>query len=396
MTLRVAEPAPRYGSGARRGGAGRKRPPLLPERLLAKLWRAREGRALRTVDGRRVRVVYAGRQAPGHGPDFQDAVVELDGVRETGAVELHRTPSDWRAHGHHEDPAYEGVVLHVVSRAAPGGPDLPVAELRSPGRAGGAEETEAPLLAALARAGSAELRQTLVRAGMLRLRERAEAAGRAAGEAGVEQAFHEAVFEALGYAENRAPFVELARRAPFAGLRRMAEGLAEEEAAAALTAHLLTVAGLGPPCGDAAGAAMERGAWRTAGVRPANHPARRVRAAGALTARAARGWLAACSQAVEAGPAGLERLFTASENGAALTGSGRAREIAVNAALPLLAAHGGDGGALAEEAYRRFPAPPENAATREARRLAGAEGMRLSACEQQGLIRLYRRGVAGA
>ena len=393
MTPRVAEPGSRYGSGAR----GR-RPPLLPERLLAKLWRAREGRALRTVDGRRVRVLYAGRPAPGHGPDFQDAVVELDGARETGAVELHRTPSDWHAHGHHEDPAYDGVVLHVVSRASPGGPELPVAELRRTRRSVDGEDTEAPLLAALARAGSAQLRQTLVRAGMLRLRERAEAAGRAAGETAVEQAFHKAVFEALGYSENRAPFIELARRAPFAGLRRIGEGLAEEEAAASLTARLLAVAGLGPPGGDAVGPVMERGAWRTAGVRPANHPARRVRAAGALTARVivAGGWLAACSRAAEAGPAGLERLFTTSGDGAALTGSGRAREIAVNAALPLLAAHGSDGGALAEEAYRRFPALPENAATREARRLAGAEGMRLSACEQQGLIRLYRRGVAGA
>ena len=388
MTTRVAEPGPRYGSDAR----GR-RPPLLPERLLAKLWRAREGRALRTVDGRRVRVLYAGRPAPGHGPDFQDAVVELDGARETGAVELHRTPSDWHAHGHHEDPAYDGVVLHVVSRAAPGGPELPVAELRRTRQSVDGEEAEAPLLAALARAGSAELRQTLVRAGMLRLRERAEAAGRAG--VGIEQAFHEAVFEALGYSENRAPFIELARRAPFANLRRAAEGLSEEEAAAALTARLLAAAGLGL---QTHGSVMERGAWRTAGVRPANHPARRVRAAGALTARAivAGGWLAACSQAAEAGPAGLERLFAASEGGATLTGSGRAREIAVNAALPLLAALGSDGGALAEEAYRRFPALPENAATREARRLAGAEGMRLSACEQQGLIRLYRRGVAGA
>ena len=41
---------------------------LLPEHLLARLWRAREGRSLRTVDGRRVKVLYAGRPAPGHGP----------------------------------------------------------------------------------------------------------------------------------------------------------------------------------------------------------------------------------------------------------------------------------------------------------------------------------------
>ncbi len=390
MTLRLAEPVRSYG----------KRRPLLPEHLLAKLWRAREGRALRTVDGRRVRVLYAGRPAPGRGPDFQGAVVELDGVRQTGDVELHRTPSDWRAHGHDGDPAYDGVVLHVVARASPGGPDLPVAELRREGAGRG--EAEAPLLAQLARAGSPELRQTLARAGMLRFRERTEAARSASAESGAGQALHEAVFEALGYAENRAPFIELARRAPVGALRRLAQGFAEKERAEALTAYLLAVAGLDAPGGPRSRALqpaeqpMERGLWRTAGVRPANHPARRIRAAGALAARVAReGWVAACACAAGEGPAALERLFRASEEGAALIGSGRAREIAVNAALPLLASQEGAGGGRAEALYRKFPPLPENAVTREARRLAGAAGMRLTACEQQGLMRLYRRGVAG-
>ncbi len=399
MTLQVASPARRYGA----------RPPL-PERLLAKLWQAREGRALRTVGGQRVKVLYAGRPAPGRGPDFQDAVVEMNNARRTGDVELHRTPADWRAHGHDADAAYDGVMLHVVARDSPGGPDLPVAELRR--RSAGAVPVEAPLLAALARLGSAELRQTLTRAGLLRLRERAAAAERAAGEAAVDQALHEAVFEALGYAENRAPFVELARRAPASALRRIASEIPEQERAEVLTAILLALAGLSPPPALAglgppetlaggpppAGAQpMERSAWRTAGVRPANHPARRIRAAGALMARAAGdGWLAACARAADAGPAALERLFAASEGGAALTGSGRAREIAVNAALPFLAAHGGDSGAQAAALFRAFPPLPENAVTREARRLAGAAGMRLAACEQQGLTRLYRRAVAGA
>ena len=144
---------------------------------------------------------------------------------------------------------------------------------------------------------------------------------------------------------------------------------------------------------------MERSAWKTAGVRPANHPARRIRAAGALAARAAGGgWLRAVDGALAEGAPAVEALFSAQEGGAALTGSGRAREIAVNAALPLLAACG-ESSAVRERAaalYARFPAPPENSATREARRLAGAEGMRLTACEQQGLLRLYRRGVAGS
>ncbi len=379
--LSLAEPARRY----------RKKSPVLPERLLAKLWRAREGRSLRTVDGRRVNVLYAGRPAPGHGPDFQDAVVELDGAREAGAVELHRTPSDWRAHGHDADPAYDGVVLHVVARASAGGPDLPVAELRRGERE--PPPVEAPLMAGLARMGSSELRQTLVRAGMLRFQERASAA-RNALEAGVEQAFHEAVFEALGYSENRAPFLELARLAPIEELRRLALETPHHDRADALTRRLLSLAGLGERAGPPA---MERASWRTSGVRPANHPARRIRAAGVLTVRAAdESWLTACRRAAEDGPPGLERLFTAAEGGSALTGSGRAREIAVNAALPLLAAKEEGGGSGAAALYRMFPPLPENSVTREARRLAGAVGMRLTACEQQGLIRLYRRGVAGA
>ncbi len=47
-------------------------------------------------------------------------------------------------------------------------------------------------------------------------------------------------------------------------------------------------------------------------------------------------------------------------------------------------------------AYERFPALPDNTLTREARRLLGprAHAMRLSACEHQGLMRLYRLAVA--
>lgn len=418
---------------ARTGGAragGEKRPaPLLPERLLAKLWRAREGRTLRAADGRRVQALYAGRPAPGHGPDFQDAVVLLDGERRTGGVELHRKPSDWRAHGHDADPAYDGVILHVVARAEDGGPDLPVVELRARKRGAAPEPA---LLEQAAREGTAALRQMLVRSGLARFHERVEAAVRRAAEAGPEQALHEAVFEALGYAENRAPFLRLARDAPAAELRRVALAAPEAERAAALERFLLHAAdfsasdpprttsgrlssrigaagipssgppppnregGEGGPGGEKAALAAGGGKprWRTAGVRPANHPRRRIAGAAALLARVSEeGLFAACERAGAGGPAALEALFAVSgADGGALIGAGRAREIAVNAALPALAAAGsGD----AEGVYLRFPAPPENALTKEARRLAGAAGMRLTACEQIGLIRLYRRSVGG-
>ena len=98
--------------------------PIIPERLLAKLWRAKSGAKLPTTDERIVRVLYPGRPAPGHGPEFQDAVLELDDHPLNGPVELHRIPSDWAAHGHHHDRAYDNVVLHVVV-AAPETPDTP-------------------------------------------------------------------------------------------------------------------------------------------------------------------------------------------------------------------------------------------------------------------------------
>ena len=366
--------------------------PLLPERLLARLWRAKEGRTLRTVDGRRVKVLYAGRPAPGHGPDFQDAVVRMDGERAAGSVELHRQPSDWRAHGHDADPAYDGVMLHVVAQADGAGPGLPLVELR---RSEPRETTEPPLMAQLARASSGDLRQMLARSGMARFRERVQAAARSADQSGAEQALYEAVFDALGYAENRAPFRWLARAVPAAVLRRSAESLPPDERAVAFERLLLDASGL-----DTVGlydgtqsSLGDRPAWKTAGVRPVNHPRRRIRGAARLLARVSEeGLLAACERAHTEGRAVLERLFVVDDSAGALIGTGRAREVVVNAVLPLLTAVGNP---RSEDVFMRYPSLPENSLTREARRLTGAQGMRLSACEQLGLVRLYRGSIAG-
>lgn len=48
------------------------------------------------------------------GPDFQFGSVSIDGVRLFGHIEMHVKSSDWRKHGHQNDPAYLPVVLHVV------------------------------------------------------------------------------------------------------------------------------------------------------------------------------------------------------------------------------------------------------------------------------------------
>ena len=70
---------------------------------------------LLTSSGQRLQVVYPGRLNPYGGPDLIDAMLATpDGELLQGDVEVHVRSSQWRAHGHHRDPAYDGLVLHVV------------------------------------------------------------------------------------------------------------------------------------------------------------------------------------------------------------------------------------------------------------------------------------------
>jgi hypothetical protein len=83
-----------------------------------------QGTEWTTRGGTRLRVRSPGRWNRGAGPDFQEAVIELDGHPRVGDVEIHLYREDWWRHGHDSDPAYNQVMLHVVLFA--GGMDRPV------------------------------------------------------------------------------------------------------------------------------------------------------------------------------------------------------------------------------------------------------------------------------
>jgi len=88
-----------------------------PESVLLMIWQhQRLNRdALVTVDGRRIRVLHPGFVNSGEGPDFTNAVIQFDGENvRRGDVEVDVLSSNWIAHGHFSDSRYRNVVLQVV------------------------------------------------------------------------------------------------------------------------------------------------------------------------------------------------------------------------------------------------------------------------------------------
>lgn len=257
-----------------------------PERLLQKIWLRGDfdRAAARLPDGRPVRVLNPGRWNLLGGPDFRQARLRF-GVGEdapvvTGDVELHLHASDWDAHGHVRDRAYDDVVLHVVLFPPPpgsvtlgaGGRSIPVLALL-PLLHRGLEEFAADeavehlagrvlarLPDELARVPAEDRRRLLDEHAARRWRQKVHFAGLRLRRLGWETACHQTALEILGYRFNRAPMLRLAGSHPLSAWRE-------------------------PPPDPVVLAASEAEAWSLQGVRPANRPLVRLRQYAAWVAR---------------------------------------------------------------------------------------------------------------
>lgn len=440
---------------------------MLTERILAQIWndQALGTKSLRTASGLPLELVYRGRWTYNKGPDFQNAMIALpSGQVLQGDVEVHLHSSDWFAHGHHKNPNYDSVILQVVlwhDSAQPtlksNGDEIPVLPLDGrlpPPDVLAGYEAISPLGSIASQpcyrsgpdewsgAGVASLLDEL---GDRRFLEKVALFEGELACADPEQVLYAGMLEALGYKNNRISFRSLAAALPVQELRVLVGSFPPNERHLAAQAALLGAAGLLPS--QAAGRSLDwtnrrlaeeleslwfviapgrsgpglrREDWSFSGLRPANHPVRRVAAAASLyTTHLAGEQLLQTLRTTTLEPAELGRALRQSltvsptsdiwatysdfglpfsNRSQSLVGPGRSAELVVNILLPFMAALGElcDDQALGEcalAAYRSFPLLPWNELARTTtRQVAGGDGRAAvkTARRQQGLLLLYK------
>jgi Protein of unknown function (DUF2851) len=397
-----------------------------------------------------VRVLHPGFVSVEGGPDFHGAVVQIgDASPRAGDVEVDLRPGGWRAHGHDRNPAFQNVFLHVVwdgdwaKASAPpvlalrNSLDAPLGELslwleREPIKSL-PENLRGKCSAPLRNLAGTSRSNLLRQAAQVRFEAKAAQFQARARHTGWEHALWEGLFRALGYKHNVWPMQCLAETR-----ERWAQA---GDAPLTLQARLLGLSGLLPAeltraqsSGDGyvrrvwdcwwrerdefSDCILPRSLWKFHGLRPANHPQRRLAlaghwlAAGHLPAKLER-WCATEVADKELLDSLLHTLQVKRDDfwswhwtfrsprlkkSQPLLGATRVTDLAVNVILPWLwtRATEGKNSALKNEIERRYfawPAAEDNAVLRLARQrlLDGATRRAMkSAAEQQGLMQIVR------
>jgi Protein of unknown function (DUF2851) len=88
----------------------------MQERFLHFLWQFQnfDHQNLATTQNESIIISKIGQLNSNAGADFQNAQIQIDGVEWAGTIEIHVRSSDWYAHTHEQNRAYENVILHVV------------------------------------------------------------------------------------------------------------------------------------------------------------------------------------------------------------------------------------------------------------------------------------------
>ncbi len=411
----------------------------LSERYIAGIWQRGMlcGRQLMTEDGKRVEVIYPGRQNDGRGADFRDAVITTDDGKLKGDVEIHVRSSGWKEHGHNNNTAYNSVVLHVVMLDNAGRPTIlqdgntvPVISLEryadiliknKPGGGPDRGDMNLPCRECLRRQSKDTVLEFIERSGEKRFIEKVTTLEKDIVEAGAGEVLYREIMGALGYSRNKDPFMELARRLPLRVLESpTVDRISDEDYLNYCQALLLGTSGLVSGCNrikysdcipsgirikktggihtiNPCSEPMSADDWCLFKVRPNNSPVRRLIAMSYLLVRYREkgllgGLLGLVEEILENG--GCREL----EKGLQVDflGGGRAADITVNVLLPISLAWSRQMASpgLGKSVIGLFLRYPKTATNSVEKHLSGQLGLDKSivntAAKQQGLIHIYK------
>ncbi|NHZ85048.1 MAG: DUF2851 family protein [Planctomycetia bacterium] len=108
-------------------------PANLYEIDLVKQWlNLSPGTIVDTVNSGTITILNAGIFNKHEGPDIKAAILIINNKVVKGSIECHICTSDWYKHNHHQNPAYQSVILHIVRRLNDGiiTPTIPTALLK--------------------------------------------------------------------------------------------------------------------------------------------------------------------------------------------------------------------------------------------------------------------------
>jgi hypothetical protein len=216
-----------------------------------------------TEAGEPIRIIYPGRINEGRGADFRDAVIATNRGLVKGDIEVHVKSSSWRVHRHHQDSAYNRVVLHVVmwhnarvATSLQNGNSVPVLALHKYLKVPVNQYTDEvefpasfdmPCLKSAERMDTSSVAKILDNAGEERFWGKVAQFQADLTQIGAGQSLYQGIMGALGYSCNKLPFLELARRLPLQVLQSVTQGgVSDEECLVRQQALLLGTAGLLP------------------------------------------------------------------------------------------------------------------------------------------------------
>jgi len=431
----------------------------LKESLIARIWQCQllDRSRLVTEDGEPISVIYPGRINDDRGADFRDAVISTRHGLRKGDVEVHIKSSDWRAHRHHRDSNYNRVILHVVMWHDSGvtthlqsGGETSVLALRKyiktpynqwNNLAGTPASSSLPCHRAVERLETSIITEFLDNGGEERFLTKADKFQTDLAQMTPSQSLYQGIMGALGYAKNKLPCLELARRLPLQALEALNQDrLSDEDYLARQQAWLLGTAGLLPSqCPDwyrwgvsddrwaerlenlwvssRHGEVMSVNDWHLFKVRPNNFPVRRLVAMSylALSYREQGIFEGVVNKIKEApinkGNRELEKALLITTNGywashwalgcncrmgiPTLLGSRRAADIVVNVLLPFTFAWSRftsqpELARKAFELYCHYPRLEVNTVERHMSHQLGLNSDLVSSAQrQQGLIHIY-------